>query len=164
MYVYVWVLIRWKEFLPYILTAFGSSYRNEVTYLPKGPNSHDPCSWGKGFLPEKRAGWLITPAAWAPRPEDRWCSGKDTGLRVRGSGLWFWILHPLPVKPQASLLASLNLSLFICTMKMMISSLPTSQGCCKDQITDITQLCIHWVKWYANIRERLGHSQLKELT
>lgn len=33
-----------RKVLPYILTAFGSCYRNEVRYIPKGPNSHVPCS------------------------------------------------------------------------------------------------------------------------
>lgn len=33
-----------RKVLPYILTAFGSCYRNEVSYVPKGPNSQRPCS------------------------------------------------------------------------------------------------------------------------
>ena len=155
----MWVFLSGeRKVLPYILTAFGSCYRNEVSYVPKGPNSHVPCSWrrgagGQGFLPEQRAGRLITPATGAPWPEAGWWSRKSTGLRVRRSDLWSCLHHPLAVRPQASLLASPSLSFFICKMEMIISSLPTSQGCCKDQITYITQLCIHWVEWYANVRD-----------
>lgn len=40
----VCVVLGERKVLPYILTAFGSCYRNEVSYTPKGPNSHVPCS------------------------------------------------------------------------------------------------------------------------
>lgn len=132
---------------------------------PRVPARMIPAPGGEGFSLRKELG------GWSPQQLGP--QGLKTDGAVRRTLGWEAgglapdprsTTHHLSVKPQANLLASLNLSLFICKMKMIISSLPTLQGCCKDQITDITQLCVHWVKWCANMRERLGHSQLKELT
>lgn len=52
---------------------------------PRVPAPMIPAPGGEGFSLREELR-LITPATGAPRPEDRWGSEKNTGLRGRRSG------------------------------------------------------------------------------